>query len=124
MAGTQATITFSEVDDALKVTGGFFNGYGWSTLGGEILEFDKGLECAHDLLNEIETTVNKIESDYNNSPCGKYGTSAYTTRPWYDNYGDCAKGGYSHCDKCRNSWSFEHYYYPTCDQYTGQKGWE
>jgi len=67
----QGGLTFSEVDDALKVTGGFFNGYGWATLGGEILDFDTGLVCAKDLLTDIETTVNAIETDYDNSPCKK-----------------------------------------------------
>jgi len=36
----QGGIIFNDVNDALLVTGGFFNGYGWKTLGGEILDFD------------------------------------------------------------------------------------
>jgi len=109
-----SAITFTEVDDALKVAGGFFNGYGWATLGGEILDFDKGLDCVKDLLTDIETTVNALETDYDNSPCKKNGSGAHFSRPYYDNYGSCATSTHKTCEECKTTWFSKEYYYPVC----------
>jgi len=62
-------IELNEVDDTLKLAGGFFNGYGWTSLGNEILDFDKGLDCARNLMSTFETSVTELENEYNNSPC-------------------------------------------------------
>lgn len=98
--------------DALQVVGGFFDGYGWDTLGKEILEFDQALNCTDELVILMEDSLNKLYDDYHNSPCIKKGSSSHISRPWYDSNSQCEETwGYQQCQSC---FDWGEYYYPYC----------
>lgn len=112
-------INFMTIYDSLQVAGGFFEGYGWTSFGKEILEFDQGLKCADDMVNLMKALLNKMYDDYHNSPCVQLGSDSSVKRPWYYWNETCEeKWGYGMCTSC-TSYDTESAYYPTCEKFKG-----